>query len=254
APGYVHADRQRLRQILLNLLGNAVKYNREGGAVTIEWKAAADGRVRTNVTDTGAGIPPDKLALVFQPFERLGAERGPIEGTGLGLTVVKGLARAMNGTVGVDSDVDRGSTFWFELPPGMAPDDTAVHESPVAPEGAAADSIGVLLYIEDNQSNVRLLERIVSKRRALRLIIASSGVEGLERARSERPDLILLDLHLPDMPGEEVLRQLWSDPATRSLPVAVLSADATPSQRRRLLSSGAVAYLTKPIDVGRLLE
>jgi PAS domain S-box-containing protein len=251
---HVRADRQRVKQILLNLLGNAVKYNREGGTVTIACARAGEGRVRMSVTDTGAGIPAEKLALLFHPFERLGAEQSAIEGTGLGLAVSKGLADAMGGRIGVASEVDRGTTFWLELPETMPADVAVAPEEPAARESSRGDASGTILYIEDNRSNVRLLERLLGKRRAVTLLTAGRGDEGLEQARRTRPHLILLDLHLPDMSGEEVLRQLWSDPQTRALPVAVLSADATPAQRQRLLASGAVAYLTKPLDITQLLR
>lgn len=252
-PPYVHADRQRLKQILLNLLGNAVKYNRERGQVIVTCCPGQDGRVRTSVSDTGAGILPDNLALVFQPFERLGAEGSAIEGTGLGLAVSKGLTEGMGGAIGVQSEIDRGTTFWVEFPHGV-PAEHAAPDVHAPPPARVTDPQGTILYIEDNSSNVRLLERLLGRRTAVRLITTASGEEGIERAERDRPDLILLDLHLPDLPGEEVLRRLRSNPATRPLPVAVLSADATPAQRQRLLASGAVAYLTKPIDVAQLLE
>jgi CheY-like chemotaxis protein len=252
-PPYIFADKQRLKQIFLNLLGNAVKYNRERGTMIITCSTQPDGRARTSVSDTGAGILPDKLALVFRPFERLGAESTGVEGTGLGLAVAKGLTEAMGGTIGVESVIDRGTTFWVDFPPAEAPDHTAAEVHAAARTGET-EPHGTILYIEDNSSNVRLLERLLGRRRAVRLITTATGEDGLERARGERPDLILLDLHLPDLSGEEVLRRLWSDPATRSLPVAVLSADATPAQRHRLLASGAVAYLTKPLKLASLLE
>jgi PAS domain S-box-containing protein len=253
---YVQADRQRLNQILLNYLGNAVKYNREHGTVTVTVRPQPNGRIRLNVQDTGAGIPTEKLALLFQPFERLGAEQSAIEGTGLGLAVAKGLAEAMHGAVGAESVVDRGSTFWVELPEAEAPDtrhDAAAVTVAQTP-APTSEPHGTILYIEDNQSNVRLLQRLLGRRSAVRLLTGQTGAEGLEMALRERPDLILLDLHLPDMSGEDVLRRLWGDPATRHLPVAVLSADATSSQRQRLLASGAIAYLTKPLDLTHLLR
>jgi signal transduction histidine kinase/CheY-like chemotaxis protein len=252
-PSHVHADRQRLKQILLNILGNAVKYNRERGAVILTCATGQDGRVRTSITDTGAGIPQEKLGLVFQPFERLGAENSAVEGTGLGLAVAKGLTEVMGGTIGVASEIDRGATFWVEFPPGVAPAYTMPDVQAPLPE-RRTDTTGTVLYIEDNSSNVRLLERVLNRRVGVRLITTGTGEEGIARAARERPDLILLDLHLPDMPGEEVLRRLWSNLETRPLPVAVLSADATPAQRYRLLASGAIAYLTKPIDIAQLLE
>jgi signal transduction histidine kinase/ActR/RegA family two-component response regulator len=254
ADRHVQADRQRLNQILLNLVSNAIKYNRAGGRVTLSSSDTPDGRVRINVTDTGAGIRPEKLDLLFKPFERLGADQTGIEGTGLGLALSRGLAEAMDGIVGVESTVDVGSTFWVELAGATAPDSAArVHAAPdhVEPQHAAT---GTVLYIEDNASNVRLVERVMGQRRpGITLLTANDGETGIAVALEKHPGLIFLDLHLPDTPGEEVLRRLWADPRTRQIPVAVLSADATSNQSRRLLAAGATAYLTKPLDVSKLL-
>ena len=252
---HVLADRQRLSQILMNLLSNAVKYNRDGGRVRVTCEDVPDGRIRIKVTDTGAGILPEKVKLLFQPFERLGADQTAVEGTGLGLALSKALAEAMGGTLGVESEVDRGSTFWVELARSEAPAET---EAPVRarPDTSARDSgvTGTVLYIEDNISNRRLMERLLAHRPGVRLIEAPEGQAGLDLARAERPDLILLDLHLPDMSGDDVLRRLWEDARTRAIPVAVLSADATSAQMKRLLAAGATAYLTKPLDVGQVLQ
>lgn len=250
---YVFADRQRLTQILLNLLSNAVKYNRAEGRVALSCENAAPGRFRIAVTDSGAGISAQKLALLFNPFERLGAEQTTIEGTGLGLVLSKGLAEAMGGTLGVSSELDRGSTFWVELAICDAPATKDARQPAVRTASAAAVE-GKVLYIEDNLSNVRLIERIFARRPGVTLLGASAGSIGIELARDHQPDLVLLDLHLPDMHGEEVLRRLLADPRTRQIPVAVLSADATQPQIRRLLAAGATAYLTKPIEVARLIR
>jgi hypothetical protein len=249
----VHADRQRLKQVLVNLVSNAVKYNRERGSVSVSWTVEG-GRVRIAVRDTGAGIPEEKRSRLFQPFERLGAEQGAIEGTGLGLAVSKGLTEAMGGVIGVESEVDVGSTFWIELPQAGAPQDGETGESPAFAASMDSNATGTVLYVEDNRSNVRLLERLLARRRSVRLVTVPTGEAALDAARRSRPDLILLDLHLPDIPGEEVLRRLWADQGTRPIPVAILSADATHSQSQRLLAAGAIAYLTKPLQLVRLLQ
>jgi CheY-like chemotaxis protein/two-component sensor histidine kinase len=251
---YVRADRQRLNQILLNLMSNAVKYNRQGGRITVSCDNGEGGRVRINVSDTGAGIRPEKLALLFTPFERLGAEQTGVEGTGLGLALSRGLAEAMGGKLGVQSEIDRGSTFWVELSRAIP----AAEDPPQdmrAPVQRSVDAIsGTILYIEDNVSNVRLVERLLKQRRPrITLLHACDGAVGIDLALAHKPDLIFLDLHLPDTPGDEVLRRLWEDTRTRDIPVAVLSADATLSQSRRLIATGAKAYLTKPLDVSKML-
>ena len=252
---HVRADRHRLNQILLNLMSNAVKYNREGGSVTVSCDNTAAGGVRISVTDSGAGIPPEKLALLFTPFERLGADQTGIEGTGLGLALSRGLAEAMGGRLGVSSEIDRGSTFWVELE--STPEISAAAPMPAGAPSVAVpvDSVfGTILYIEDNASNVRLVQRLLRQRRpGIKLLHASDGTIGIEMALEHKPDLIFLDLHLPDTPGDEVLRRLWEDTRTRAIPVAVLSADATLSQSRRLMATGAKAYLTKPLDVSKML-
>ena len=251
----VLADRQRLSQILLNLLSNAVKYNREHGTVTIGFEPVEGGRLRLTVTDTGAGIAEPKLRLLFQPFERLGAEQTAIEGTGLGLALSRGLADAMGGTLSVDSVVDRGSTFWIELAMTEMPEEHPLPEERPADDATRGlDAKGVVLYIEDNRSNVRLMERLLERRPGVRLLHAPDGERGLALALAEEPDLILLDLHLPDLLGEQVLQRLWQDPRLRGIPVAILSADATLEQSRRLKMSGAVAYLSKPLEIRAVLQ
>jgi len=250
---YVHADRLRLRQVLVNLVGNAVKYNRDHGSVNVSCERAAGDRIRLAVSDTGAGIPQGKLDLLFRPFERLGAEQSAVEGTGLGLALSKGLTEAMGGRIGVHSVVDRGSTFWVDLPEAGAPQPRAEGAVAAARHAPVESVQGTILYIEDNRSNVRLVERILARRPGVHLVCTPQGRAGLQHAKRDTPDLILLDLHLPDMAGDEVFRQLWSDPETRPIPVVVLSADATPDQARRLLAAGAAAYLTKPLNVRELL-
>ncbi len=252
--GHVLADRQRLKQTVLNLISNAVKYNREGGKITVACAEGPGARLRIRVTDTGPGIPAAFQARLFTPFDRLGAEqRGP-EGTGLGLALSKRLVEAMGGMLGVESAVGEGSTFWVELPLTASPEERlgGVPAEPVAVESAPRPAV-TILYVEDNLSNLRLVERVLARRPEVTLLPAMQGRLGLDLAREHRPALILLDLHLPDVPGYEVLRHLQGDPRTRDIPVIVISADATPGQVQRLKDSGARAYLTKPLDVKELL-
>ncbi|PYN69748.1 MAG: hypothetical protein DMD93_05990 [Candidatus Rokuibacteriota bacterium] len=249
---YVTADRQRLQQVLLNLLSNAVKYNRDGGAVTVSCEERRARWVRVGVTDTGGGIAPEMLERMFTPFDRLGAERGATEGTGLGLALSKRLVEAMGGRLLVDSRLGEGTTFTVELAATDGPV-TVTQIDTTSSEAETPTGQGTVLYIEDNVANLRLLERIISRRPGLTLLSAMQGSQGLELARAHRPDVILLDLHLPDLPGDEVLLRLRDDLRTREIPVVILSADATPGQVTRLRARGAHAYVTKPLDVGRLL-
>jgi PAS domain S-box-containing protein len=249
----VLADRQRLSQILLNLLSNAVKYSHPATTVAIRGEQQ-DGRFRISVIDQGPGIPAEKLKLLFRPFERLGADATGVEGTGLGLTLARGLAEAMGGAVGVISEVDQGSTFWLELAASEEPAARSAGVSAAALSAAHASVPATVLYIEDNLSNVRLMERLLAARPGVQLLHAADGRRGLIAARERRPDIVFLDLHLPDGGGEDVLRELWADAALRGIPVIVLSADATPGQVRRLLASGATAYLTKPLELRKVLD
>ncbi len=256
---YVLADRQRLSQILLNLVSNAIKYNRLRGTVSLSCEVVEEHRLRINVTDTGPGIRPEHLELLFEPFERLGAEQSSIEGTGIGLALSRRLAEAMGGTLDVATTPGQGSTFWVELPVVEDPVERYARLNAPQPTSdvKAPDRSGgqpKILYIEDNLSNLRLIERILAPSGPTQLVSAMQGRLGFELAREHRPDLVLLDLHLPDIGGDEVLRRLRDDPQTASIPVVILSADATPGQVQRLLHAGASAYLTKPLDVRELRE
>ncbi|MGK5173081.1 PAS domain-containing hybrid sensor histidine kinase/response regulator [Geodermatophilus sp. CPCC 205761] len=249
---YVAADYQRLKQVLLNMLMNAVKYNRPDGMVTVSGEVHGD-KLRVLVTDTGIGIEPEDVPKVFQPFERLHTDRLQAEGTGLGLALSKSLMEAMGGTIGLQrSVVDRGSIFYVELPLTDPP--SAVE--PVAPVSLAVGRSGptslagrTVLCVEDNLANLEVIRGVFSHAGEPALLPAIQGQLGVELAKLHVPDVILLDLHLPDMNGEEVLRRLKGDPRTRAIPVVVLSADATPSQRERLLEQGAADYVTKPIEI-----
>ena len=257
---YLMADRQRLRQVLLNLLTNAIKYNRPAGGVTLSCDRVPPAgeapdqrtRLRLSVTDTGIGLSEEEIGRLFTPFDRLKAEHTRTEGTGLGLALSKGLVEAMGGTIGVRSTLGEGSTFWLELP--LADDPlAAVHTAhdPLAEAGKTCH--GTVLYIEDNLSNTRLIEMLLEAHPGIELLGAEQGSLGLELARSRQPDLILLDLHLPDLPGWEVLAALQADPRTRAIPTIIVSADATPNQIDRLRQAGACDYITKPIDVRALM-
>ncbi|HBY60829.1 MAG TPA: hypothetical protein DEH78_13485 [Solibacterales bacterium] len=251
----VKADRHRLKQVLLNLLSNGVKYNREGGAVTLSCLEVGKNRLRIQVTDTGIGIPPDKMDRLFQPFERLGAEETGVEGTGIGLTLSKRLVEAMGGRIGVESGLDWGSRFWVdfdtaELTSVSPPRASDLLAAEAAVRGAVLPEI---LYIEDNPSNQDLVERVLAHRPGVRLCLARNGKDGVRLAEERVPALILLDVHLPDIDGHEVLMQLRASERTREIPVTVASADATPRQAERMLSAGARSYLTKPIEVPKLL-
>lgn len=252
---YVLADRQRFKQVILNLLSNAIKYNRDGGSVTLGCVTVKDRRLRITVQDTGPGIPPHKLERLFVPFDRLDAEQTRIEGTGLGLALSQRLIEAMGGAIGVTSTPGEGSTFWVELP--VAEDPLTRHEPLNGSEqlpAALSQTTRTVLYIEDNLSNLELIERLLQRRPGIKLLSAMQGRFGLELARDYVPDLILLDLHLPDLTGEEVLLRLQAEERLRAVPVVVISADATPGQIERLLNDGARAYLTKPLDLERFFH
>jgi PAS domain S-box-containing protein len=252
---HVLGDRQRLKQILLNLLSNAVKYNRNRGSVQFDSQPVVGERLRIKVTDSGPGIPPELKDRLFVPFDRLGSERTSIEGTGLGLPLTKGLAEAMGGTLGVASVVGQGSTFWVELPLTQRPTERPqpTERLPEQPQLERQRPAMTVLYIEDNPSNLQLVEHLLNRRPGVTLISAMRPQLGLDLAAEHCPDLILLDLDLPDMPGQEVLRRLRADPKTAHVPIVILSADARPALITQLLEEGARAFLTKPLDINELL-
>jgi CheY-like chemotaxis protein len=256
-PAFVHADRTRVKQVLINLLSNAVKYNHEHGTVDVRCASDAPGRIRISIKDSGAGLPPDQIAQLFQPFNRLGQEAGVVEGTGIGLVVAKRLVELMGGTIGVESTVGAGSVFWFELIADAAPhhleeagEAAAVHDSPM-PRGAGPYT---LLYVEDNPANLKLMEQIVLRHPELRLLTAVNGNSGVAIARASQPDVILMDINLPGINGFEALTILRSDPATERIPVIAVSANAMPLDVEKGLKAGFVRYLTKPIRVEELME
>ncbi|MEI7422184.1 MAG: PAS domain S-box protein [Prolixibacteraceae bacterium] len=258
---YILADRQRLKQVLLNLINNAIKYNKPGGSVKLFTDLMPENDlgfapIRISISDTGIGILPEKISRLFQPFERIGAEVTSTEGTGLGLAVVKKLISAMGGTVGVESVAGEGSTFWIELPQTIGQleqfEKSEIHNEF---NGSLKNKTGTILYIEDNLSNIELIEQILfSNCNHLRLISNMYGKEAVRMALEYKPNLILLDLNLPDMHGSEVLEQLRSNVETKDIPVVVISADATSQQPEKLLQKGAAGFLTKPLDIRELLN
>ncbi len=249
----VLADRQRLLQVLINLLGNAVKYNRKGGRVVMRLAEPSDSRVRLEISDTGLGISAKNQELLFQPFQRFG--NNEVEGTGLGLALSMRFAKLMEGALGLSESSDEGSTFFLEL---KSVDSKEAGTTPKFRDVSQISSqrlmSGTVLYVEDNPSNMSLIQSVFTKFPNLKLIPAMQGLVGLDLARQHRPNLILLDLHLPDASGADILLKLRADPATEDIPVVVLSADATKKQIDALLSQGAADYLTKPVDLQELFR
>jgi PAS domain S-box-containing protein len=258
AERYVRADRQRLTQVLLNLLSNAVKYNRAQGTVRIGCEPVRDQagqeRLRIRVTDDGPGIAPERRDQLFVPFARLGAEHTAVEGTGLGLALSQRLATVMGGALMLERSGDEGSTFCVDLQPVANPLAGAPAMAARAERGAVSHPPATLLYVEDNLANLSLVETILLPRPEWRLVPALQGRLGLELAFEHAPDVVLLDLHLPDVHGRDVLRELRADPRTAHTPVVIISADATPRTMDALLGEGADAFLTKPLDVRAFLS
>jgi PAS domain S-box-containing protein len=253
----VRADRTRLKQVLFNLLSNAIKYNREGGHVTLDVQAVGDQRLRLRVTDTGPGIPAQRLGELFQPFNRLGAENSAVEGTGIGLTITRRIMQAMGGTVDVQSTLGVGSTFWVELPQDSLAS-TEHHAAPASDTAApATEPVAVrhtVLYIEDNPINIKLVEMILSRRKHIRLLSAHTPELGMELARTQQPDLILLDINMPGMNGYQVLDVLQSDAKVKGVPVVAVTANAMMHDIQRGKAAGFADYLTKPLQVTQFLE
>jgi len=254
-PQMVYADRTRIKQVMINLLSNAIKYNRDHGQASVRCEAAPGGRLRVSVADTGVGLSPAQIKQLFQPFNRLGQEAGSTEGTGIGLVVTKQLVELMGGTIGVDSTVDVGSTFWFELSTtDVAP---AWHEAQARQvtqlSGAPHAALRTLLYVEDNQANVNLVEQLIERRSDLTLLVALNGEAGIAMARERRPDVILMDINLPGMSGIEALKMLRNDRLTAHIPVLALSANAIQHDIEIGLTAGFFRYLTKPIKIDEFM-
>ena len=257
APIFVKADRTRIKQVLINLLSNAIKYNKVDGKVTVDCAVDPAGRVRISVADTGAGLTPDNLAHLFQPFNRLGQEGHAEEGTGIGLVVCKRLTELMGGTIGVTSTVGKGSVFWIELALASGPQPGAPLVAPAAAAWLQAQPEGplhTLLYVEDNPANLALIEQLIELRPDFRLLTAREGSVGVEIARSARPDVILMDINLPGISGLEALTMLALDPVTAHIPVIALSANAMPHDVERGMQAGFFRYLTKPVKVAEFMN
>ena len=256
-PYTVRADRTRVKQVLINLLSNAIKYNREGGTVVVDCTTNDHGGIRICVKDAGNGLPPEKLAQLFQPFNRLGQEANDEEGTGIGLVVCKRLIELMGGVIGVDSVVGQGSVFWFEL--NLTSELTLEAHIPQAVELSNmhidADALcHTLLYVEDNPANLMLVEDLIARRPDIRLLTARDATRGIEIARAELPDVILMDINLPGISGLKALKILSEDPLTASIPVVALSANAIPRDIEKGLEAGFFRYLTKPIKVNEFMN
>jgi PAS domain S-box-containing protein len=254
---FVNADRTRVKQILVNFLSNAIKYNRAGGSVEVTCKANTAQRMRISVRDTGEGLSADKLAQLFQPFNRLGQEAGEEEGTGIGLVVSKRLVELMEGEIGAESTVGVGSVFWIELDSVVQPKlvfrkvDLAEISKVTVQQGAA---LRTLLYVEDNQANMELVEQLIARRPDMRLLTAGDGTRGIALARIHQPEVILMDINLPGISGIQALKILREDPVTAHIPVLAISANAMPHDIRRGLEAGFMRYLTKPIKVNEFMD
>jgi len=273
-PYFVNADRTRVKQVLINLLFNAIKYNRPGGTVAVEYslpgqstgvasglpnfpKGSAKNSLRISVRDSGEGIAPELVEQLFQPFNRLGRETGKEEGTGIGLVVTKRLVELMGGVIGVDSVVGVGSVFWVELSlttaPKLAPHE-AEHASLTRAQTPEGMSQRTLLYVEDNPANLELVEQIVARRSDLRLLSAADANLGIEFARAYQPEVILMDINLPGISGVEAMKILRADPLTAHIPIIALSANALAHDIEKALAAGFFNYLTKPIKVNAFMD
>jgi signal transduction histidine kinase/CheY-like chemotaxis protein len=256
-PCYVKADRTRIKQVLINLLFNAIKYNVPGGSVAVECSPGGPGTIRISVRNTGPGLTPEQLGQLFQPFNRLGQESGAEEGTGIGLVVAKRLIELMGGTIGADSTVGVGSVFWIELRLTSAPQLAGYDVAGVALAQSQTPDVTprrTLLYVEDNPANLELVEQIIARRTDLRMLSAADGSIGIEFARAYQPDVILMDINLPGISGIDAMRVLRADPSTAHIPIIALSANAVPGDIAKALAAGFFSYITKPIKVEHFME
>jgi len=246
-------DATRVKQILTNLLSNAVKYNADGGRIHISSRLVDADTVEVTVTDTGLGLTPEQLGELFQPFNRLGRERSAQQGTGIGLVISQRLAELMGGALRANSVAAQGSSFILTLPCSTDPDTVRSDLDALAP-AAAQYHRRIVHYVEDNETNVEVMRGILAQRPQVEMQVSVTGLDGLAAIRARRPDLILLDMHLPDISGMELLRHLKSDPHTGSIPIVVVSADALAQQIEAAFEAGCTHYLTKPVSVSELLN
>ena len=262
-PCFVHADRTRLKQVLNNLLSNAIKYNRPGGTVTVECMLVdkvsdlAKNSIRINIRDTGLGLTLEQLAELFRPFNRLALEAGETAGVGIGLMVSRQLVELMGGAIGADSTVGVGSVLWVDLSTAAAPQLTfpeAWQSAPVRPLLADGAALRTVLYVEDNPANMELVKKLIARYPDLRLLCAEDGTLGIESARTNQPDVILMDINMPGISGIEAMKILREDPATAHIPIVALSANAMPHDIAKGLEAGFFNYLTKPIRVSQFME
>jgi len=256
-PQYVSADRTRLKQIFINLLSNAIKYNAVGGRVIVDSVVSTETHVRISIKDAGEGLPPEKLAQLFQPFNRLGQEAGGAEGTGIGLVVTKRLVELLGGSIGVESTLGEGSTFWIELLETEAPKLELEEDAPIAAARSQmrdGERPRTVVYVEDNPANLKLVEQLILRRADLGLLTATNGRAGVELVCASQPDVVLMDINLPDISGIEVLKILRGNPATAHIPVVALSANAMPRDIEQGMQAGFFLYLTKPIKVNEFMD
>ncbi|MFZ3128200.1 MAG: ATP-binding protein [Rhodoferax sp.] len=257
APHFIKADRTRIKQVLINLLFNAIKYNRPQGMVAVEYIEKPPHAIRINVRDTGVGLAPEQLEQLFQPFNRLGKESSAEEGTGIGLVVTKRLVELMGGTIGADSTAGVGSVFWVEFDLTAAPEleEPRAEYDPLArPSAPDGSPLHTLLYVEDNPANLELVEQLIARRPDLRLLTAADGHLGIEYARTHLPEVILMDINLPGISGIEAMRILHADPLTAHIPIIALSANAVPRDIEKGIEAGFFNYITKPIKVNQFMD
>ncbi|HEV7404721.1 MAG TPA: histidine kinase dimerization/phospho-acceptor domain-containing protein [Chthoniobacteraceae bacterium] len=253
-PTHLIGDPLRLRQVLLSLLNNAIKYNRPHGHVRVECRLGTAGRIRLSVRDSGLGLSPEKLQALLAPYDATHAGAEIPGGSGIGFALSRGIVHALKGEMGGESTLGQGSAFWIELPvaPG-APAPTLTPPTRRAPAPLPEGARYKILYVEDEELNLQLVERVMASHPEYELVCTMQGGQAIELAREHRPDLILLDLNLPDLSGEIVLAQLKEDVSLQDIPVIMVTADVMGDRVERLLAGGALTYLIKPFRISEFL-